>query len=77
MGFNILKPLLKTGSRVVGEGFGEVDGLGIRRGWWDGWLDGWMDGWVETSKLRLLILAWLVTKTVTHLSRESKLELRD
>ncbi len=48
VGFNLLKPLLKTGSKVVVEGFGEVDGLGIRHGWWDGWLDGWMD------ELRLL-----------------------
>ncbi len=32
LGFNLLDPLLKTGSRVIGEGFGEVEGLGSRHG---------------------------------------------
>ena len=59
VGFNLLKPLLKTGSRIVGEGFGEVDGLGIRHQTWYMWymvggMVGWMlDGWMDV--LRLLI----------------------
>ena len=44
VGFNLLEPRLKTGSKVVSEGFGEVECLGSRHGWWVGWLDGWMDG---------------------------------
>jgi hypothetical protein len=44
VGFNLLEPLLKTSSGVVGEGFGEVEGLGSRHGWWDGWLVGWVMG---------------------------------
>jgi hypothetical protein len=54
---NHLEPMLETGSRVIGEGFGDVEGLERRHGWWDawmdvdGWTDGWVDGWVETYNL--------------------------
>ncbi len=44
VGFNLLEGRLKLGSRVIGEGFDEVDGQGCRHvgGWWDCWMDGWM-----------------------------------
>jgi hypothetical protein len=44
MGFNLLEPMLETGSRVIGEGFGDVEGV------WSadmvGGMVGWMDGWM-------------------------------
>jgi hypothetical protein len=38
---NLLEPRLELGPRVIGEGFGEVDGLGCRH---VGGMVGWMDG---------------------------------
>ncbi len=48
VGFNLLEPRLELGSRVFGEGFGSVDGLGCRHV--DGMV-GWMDGWMRLLNL--------------------------
>jgi hypothetical protein len=53
VGFNLLEPRLELGSRVIGDRFGEVDGLGCRHGWWDGDMGmvGWMEGWMRLPNL--------------------------
>jgi hypothetical protein len=40
VGFKLLEPRLELGSRVIGEGFGGVDGLVCRHGGLVGWMDG-------------------------------------
>jgi hypothetical protein len=48
MCFNLLESRLELGSRVIGEGFGEVDGLGCRH---VSGMVGWMDGWMRLLNL--------------------------